>query len=635
MRHLLQIPLLLIALLTPSAIRAQSGGITFSDATASAGIAWTQGDPGNMMGAGGAFLDYDQDGHMDIFLIGGDHPPALYRNLGNGTYANTTVSAGLNILPVGLEWFMGCAVADYDNDGYPDIYVYVWGYNRLFRNNGNGTFTDATTPVTAGASWTTAAAWVDYDGDGWLDLYEGNYIHTFNYPNHTAYPNRLLRNNGDGTFTDVTAITGLAGAGTTLAVMWSDYDGDGDPDLWVCNDFGAFIEPNRLYRNDGPAPGPPGAWTFTEVSATLGADAQIYCMGITAGDIDRDGRLDYYFSNLGRNVLLRNDGPAGFTDVTTPTGTENTHDLTTPAPHLFATSWGVGFHDFDCDGWIDLYVSNGHIPADPVIANGNATPNVLFRHQGAAITFVDVAASAGVAHTGVGRGCAFADMNNNGAMDILQVNVNGPPVLLRNETQLTGSFARFLPRGRISNRDGIGTRVDLHLPGGIWLVREANGNYSYESSSENAVHFGLGGASLIERFQARWRSGITQEYHYLPSNVAIPLVEPLATVHGTSSGPAAVSGGTTAVVNLVVQNHDSAPLSAFHVVQLAVGGSVFWTGPTAPLNLPANGLGGAVFSVYVPPGATGGATIPVEVLWTVFDAGLGIDQWRHEVLVGP
>ncbi len=267
-----------------------------------------------------------------------------------------------------------------------------------------------------------------------LDLYVGNYIAGFSWPFHAPDPNVLLHNVGDGEFTDVTLECVVAGAGTTLAVSWSDYDGDGDVDLWVGNDFGAEVQSNLLYRNDGLQPD--GSWGFTEVAETLGAAAPIYCMGIAAGDFDRDLDLDYYFSNLGRNVLLRNDGPAGFVDVTDPTGTQNTFDPTSD-PLVWATSWGIGFRDFDLDGWLDLYVSNGQVANVP-ISNGETTPNVLFHHDGPSLTFTEIGGPAGVADQGLGRGAAFADFDNDGATDILQVDVDGRVLLFRNTTQDRG-----------------------------------------------------------------------------------------------------------------------------------------------------------------------------------------------------
>ena len=369
---LASLQVLSLALILTTELTAQSP-IAFTDVTTAVGIDWVQVDRRFRMGAGGAFLDYDGDGWQDVLLSGGDSTPTLYRNL-NGTSFQRVENAAF---PRSLgQSYMCVTVGDIDNDGDPDVFFGRFGPNLLFRNDGGGVFTDITTPSLRGAvsEWTTTAAFGDYDNDANLDLYIGNYVMRPSfYPMHRPTPNELHRGNGDGTFADVTTPT-VAGAGTALATAWTDFDADGDVDIFLGNDFGAFVEPNQVYRNDGPsALGTERG--FSSVSQQLSADIGVFCMGIAIGDIDRDLDFDYYFTNLGRNVLLRNDGSA-FADITTATRTELTFDLNTSSPVLFATSWGTGFHDFDNDGWLDLYVSNGHIPSAPEIdnADGPRTP---------------------------------------------------------------------------------------------------------------------------------------------------------------------------------------------------------------------------------------------------------------------
>ncbi|MAG58780.1 MAG: hypothetical protein CMJ83_21030 [Planctomycetes bacterium] len=626
MRPCTVVTLALLSLLAPAQVQ-------FTDVTSGAGIAWMHIEPGQMMGVGGAWLDYDQDGWLDLLFVGGMTDPALYRNLGNGTFADVTAQSGI-APPVIAEWHMSATIGDYDDDGDPDVYIGTQNFNVLYRNNGNGSFTDVTAQANvAGQEWTTGAAFGDYDGDGDLDLYVGNYVAVVNFPYHTPFPNRLHRNNGDGTFTDVTLETGTMGTGTTLAVSWTDFDDDGDVDLMVANDFGAFIEPNRLYRNDGPAPGPPGTWNFTEVSSALGSDIAIYCMGITAGDFDRDLDLDYYYSNLGRNVLLRNDGAAGFADVTTATGTENTYDPTTSNPQLFATSWGVGFHDFDLDGWLDLYVSNGHIPAAPMIANGTATPGVLFHNDGASNTFSDVSIAAGVAHTGIGRGCFFGDYDNDGDVDIVQANIQGTITLFRNDSPNQGHYLKLKPRGRVSAADGHGTRVRVDC-GAVSHIREVNQNYSFESSSEPAVNFGLGTETKIDRISARWPSGITHQVYELPVDGTGNLIEPVVNVGPTTNGPDVLAEGTTATWTLEIKNHTAVPQGAYHVQVIEIAGIRVML-PIDTASVPAYGSVTVPFSVTLPLGATGGATFPATLTWWVWDAGSGVDQWRQQISVMP
>ena len=609
--------------------------LLFNDVTSAVGITWVNFDPPGgtalTMGAGGGFLDYDGDGLQDILLVGGASTPALYRNLGNGMFADVTSAAGLALPPAG-EWYMSVTVGDIDNDGDPDVYLGRWGTNVMFRNNGDGTFSDVTDPVTAGAAWTTSAAFGDYDRDGLLDLYVGNYV--ANPVTPTGFPNRLLRNNGDGTFRDVSAATGVAGVGTTLAVSWSDWDGDGDVDLWVGNDFGSALVQNRLYRNDGPGP-TPGSWQLVEVAQSQGANLGIFCMGIAGGDIDRDLDLDYYFTNIGRNVLLRNDGPQGFVDITTATGTENTYDPTTSNPPLLATSWGAGFFDFDRDGWLDLYVSDGWVPAAGNIVNGSRTPNVLFHHDGAAMTYTDVSVAGGVAHQGIGRAAAFADYDRDGDVDILQVNVNGPPLLLRNDSPAPGEWLKVKTTGRLSPRDAVGARVQLDF-GSFSLLREVKRNFSYQASSDPTLHFGFGTETVVRRLSARWPSGITQEYWSgVPSRFVVPLVEPVVTVGPGSRAPATVREGTVLDMALEIVNQTAVPQTAFQLLEIRAGGRRLANGALTQVVVPAGGMASVPFRVFVPVGATGGNPVTLEFLWTAFDVGGGLDQFRAEVAFTP
>jgi hypothetical protein len=581
-------------------------GVCFTDRTLAAGIAWTATTSGTtMLGAGGAFLDYDGDGWLDILLGAERGPPALYRNLANGGFSNVSAISGMPeiFLP---DRFMGFAVGDYDGDGDPDIYFLVYGPNILMRNEGDGTFTDVT--VLAGVedgSWSTAGAFGDYDADGDLDLYVGNYIAQSSFPNHIPHPNRLFRNEGNGTFTEVAAQLGVAGAGTTLAVTWSDFDADGDVDLFVCNDFGAFIEPNRLYRNDGGA--------FTDISAAAGADIAIYCMGITAGDYDADGDLDYYFSNLGRNVLLENRGPLGFADVTNATGTGLEHDACFTS--LFTTSWGVGFHDFDRDTDVDLYVSNGFIPAARQIANAEDSPNALLRNDGG--VFTDISASAHVENRRIGRGAAFGDYDRDGDVDVLEINVGGSPILYRNDSPGPGSHLTVDVVGRRSTRDAAGTRLEAVL-GATTLVREVNRNYSFESSSDPAVHFGLGAAVRVDVLTARYTSGTVQTTYDRAANGRVSLVEPEVVVEQVTP-PATAAPGAPITVTFVLRNLAPNPAS------------IDWSLST----------GGAGSSI-VPPGgmvvvnatSTAPSTLgPVFVTVTAADAGGGLDQDRSTMTV--
>ena len=596
-------------------------GICFTDTTTAAGITWTSSTTLVFMGAGAGFLDYDSDGWPDILLGTETSAPVLYRNRADGTFED--VSSIVGFPQFGFPtWLMGFSVADYDNDGDPDIYLVAEGPNYLLRND-DGMFTDVTATASVGdAQWSSGAAFADFDHDGDLDLYVGNYIRAQSYPFHGPDANTLYQNNGDGTFTDVTAQLGVGGAGTTLAVSWSDFDGDGWVDLLVCNDFGAFVQPNQLYRNS--------SGTFTEVSQALGFDIAIYCMGITAGDWDRDLDFDYYFSNLGRNVFLENTGPTGFADRTSTVSTTLTRD---PCfTDLFTTSWGVGFHDFDSDSWIDLYVSNGYVPADDSILNARHSTNTVFKHQGPSLTFADISQSAGVDNGFIGRGVAFADYDRDGDVDILQSNIDGPPVLLRNDSPNQGRSLTVRTVGRGgegSNVDGLHVRLQVDLPNAS-LIRESNRNYSFESASDPRVHFGLGSATSVPRLRLAWPSGRTQRLVAIPADSDLTVMEPLATITSTSVPPV-VPQDSMMVVALGLQAHVSTQVDIAISVDLSIGGtSVAGSGGGFPLS----GSTTTDLTIVVPAGLVTEAT-PARIVISVSDATGGLDQRAVDLTLIP
>ncbi len=624
------LPASLLALV--ASLPAQVSQVAFTDVTTAAGIDWQQQDFGDLVGAGGAFLDYDGDGWQDIFILGGVDSPILYRNQGDGSFVDVTTDAGLDLPPIPVNEWMAVAIGDYDNDGDPDMFICMHGPDALMRNNGNGTFSDVTPGFLIGSAWSTAPVFHDYDGDGWLDLYVGKYVAGLNFPNHIPLPNALYRNNQDGTFSDVTELCEVAGAGTTLAVYWTDVDMDGDPDLLVGNDFGEFIEPNLLYRNNGRAGEIPGDIEFDEVSAAQGARIPIYCMGIAAADIDHDQDFDYYFTNLGRNVLLRNDMSAGFKDVSAATGTELTHDPDSGAPPLFATHWGTGFRDFDLDGWDDLYVSAGYIPAASFINNGVFTANSLLMHEGRSLTFRDVSASSGIADRGMGRGAAFADYDNDGDVDILQLNMNGPALLFRNDSVNTGNWLKLHPRGTASNREGIGAKIFVDCSTDR-LMREVNRGGSFVSSSELAVIFGLGADTVIERLRVEWPSGIANQLHYLPVNCSMPLVEPKVTAQAIEGRSWTARGGGLDVTVKVI-NHSDEVVDLLNFPELRVNGNRVWLGVGDEIFLQAKEERLVRFRLPLP-GDRGGRdeafTIKADFLWTFLDRSFGFDQFRTQV----
>ena len=403
---------------TPAAAPGARPILRFTDVTAAAGIDWSH--PDGEIGASGMLRDLDGDGCPDV-LVGGERDgPRLYRNRCDGTFVDVTAAAGL--LPV--TGLMSFAVADVDGDGDQDLYIAADGGGQLWLNAGDGTFARAAGSGTEGSGFVAAAAFADYDRDGDQDLYVGTYVAGGDFPNLVGGPNALYQNQGDGTFRDVAADLGVAGAGTTLAALWQDLDGDGWVDLIVCNDFGAEVEGNRVYRNRGGA-------GFEDVSARWGLDQRIYCMGVDSADIDGDGDADVYLTNLGRNVLLENRLPDGFIDVTEARGVAMGRD---PADDsVLLSSWGVAFDDFDGDGRAELFVSTGFVPTDPGLANTADARSALFRLAPGTDVYVDEAAAAGVGAPSYGRGVSCADFDGDGDIDILQVSIKGPPRLFRND----------------------------------------------------------------------------------------------------------------------------------------------------------------------------------------------------------
>jgi hypothetical protein len=597
---------------------AQGPQLSLTDVTQASGVDWVQIENNTTMGAGAAFLDFDGDGWEDILLVGGDSEPGLYRSTQQGARFVRVQPSPLRG-SVAMET-MCVTVGDIDNDGDPDVFIGRYGPNQLFRNDGGGAFTEITTPLIAGGryDWTATAAFGDADGDGHLDLYIGNYISPISsFPNHTPVPNLLLRGAGNGTFANVTSPV-VAGAGTALATAWSDYDGDGDVDILVGNDFGSTVEANQLYRNDGPAP---GGLAFSNVSAATGFDVSIYCMGIAIGDYDRDGDLDSYFTNMGRNAFLRNDG-SSFTDVADATGTDLTHDLDAGAPVL-ATSWGTGFHDFDSDGWLDLYVSNGFITSDPSLPNGLFVRDVLFRHDGPSLTYTRMSQPLSNA---IGRGAAFADYDRDGDVDILQVNVMGPPVLWRNDSPRRGRFLTATLEGTVSNRDAIGARVTVDT-GSFSAVREVRRSDSFESSSSRNLHFGLGVGARGQRVHVRWPSGIEQTRLDVPLDRHMSLREPSVTVLGAASATRSVPQGKLLEFRATLRNHLSATEIGAYVPQLrTAAGDLVWMGPIRVVTLLPSEDRAILETLLVPSAVGDPGQFGLRLVWAAADAAISLSE---------
>src|SRR5215472_10232783 len=510
----------------------ETSSVQFRDVTQQAGIHFVHNNGAfgkkylpETMGPGVAFIDYDNDGWPDIFLVNGmDWPghgqkhstPKLYHNNHDGTFTDVTHKAGLDLEMYG----MGVAVGDYDNDGYDDLFVTAYGQNRLFHNNGNGTFTDVTQKagLQGPKEFSTSAAWVDYDKDGHLDLVVANYVQwspetdlfctltgkSKSYCTPESYKGtsvRLWHNRGDGTFEDATQKAGLSDATSkTLGIAVLDYDSDGWPDLLFAND----TQPNKLYRNNGDG-------TFTERGVVSGVafseDGVARAgMGVDAADYDHSGYPSLLITNFSNQMisLYHNEGRNLFVDEAPRSEVGRASLLT--------LGFGCFFFDYDLDGWPDLLVANGHIDADIQRVQANvkyAMRPHLFRNLGRG-RFAEVTKAAGAAFAmpRVARGAAYADIDNDGRLDVLIATNGGSPVLFRNEAGPgeTNRSLRIKLVGVKSNRDGIGSTVKLTSAGESQTQMLRSGS-SYLSASELVLTFGLGPHDRAEAIEIQWPSG--------------------------------------------------------------------------------------------------------------------------------
>jgi len=522
--------------------------ILLRDVTRETGIDFVHTDGGSgrryiieTVSAGLALFDYDGDGDVDIYFLNGaplpgtqmDSPPrnALYRNDGGWKFTEVTLEAGVGDTGYGL----GVCVGDYNNDGYPDLYLNNSGPNVLYRNNGDGTFTDVTESAGVANDDQVGAGtcFLDIDGDGHLDLYVSNYIdfaydkHQPRFVNgHPAYvgpmiygpvPDTLFRNNGDGTFTDVSVESGVAAhSGTGMGMICADYDDDGDTDIIVGNDaMGNFV-----LRNDGTG-------RFEEVGLFAGLAYDLHgqgqgTMGVECGDYDNDGRLDFYMTSYQKQwaILYRNLGRGLFEDVTHLTGAG-----AGTLPHV---TWGTGLVDFDNDGLRDIFVACGHLQ-DTVDLWDDSTSyqalNLVLANIGQG-KFVDVSSQAGdgLAVKLSSRGAAFEDLDNDGDIDVVVLNSRREPTLLRNDSPNRNHWIQVRLRGTRSNRDGIGARIKV-VAGDLSLVSEVHSGRGYQSHYGMHPHFGLGQQPQVDRLEVRWIGGGTDILENVPVNRVLEIIE--------------------------------------------------------------------------------------------------------------
>ena len=490
---------------------------TFQDVTQSSGLVTSIG--GSLCGAyaaGAAWGDVNGDGALDLYVPRGSDPAQLFVNDGSGHFTDQAAARGVQDLGV---LGIGAVFVDYDNDGDQDLFVAdnpvaLVGPDRLYNNDGTGHFRDvAAAAGIAGNSADVSAAWGDYDGDGFLDLYVVSNSPCL--PPIMYESDHLWHNNGDGTFTDQTALlAGADGNGAGYQAAWFDYDGDGDQDLYLANDrWGPDPDANHLWRNDGSGPG--GSWTFTDVSGSTGTGYVMNSMGIGIGDPDRDLDLDFAISNIGGNVLARNEGDGSFTDIALPAGVQRPLEQAA----LKAVTWGLAFADLNLDGWEDLFVAGGDIYDRPT------HPNEVYTNAGDG-TFLDLSALSGAADFASGRGVALADVDRDGLMDVFVINRAGQSVFYRNVTAASGHWLGLHLTGTVSNRDACGARVLVSAAGGRQLREVFCGSVGLSSGSDTDLHVGLGTATSATKVTVTWPSGRRQVVRNVAADQLVNITEP-------------------------------------------------------------------------------------------------------------
>jgi hypothetical protein len=515
---------------------------TFTDVTTASGIDHTFNQVSNM-GGGAVFFDYNNDGWEDLYITSGKGKDKLYQNLSNGNFQLVS-GAWLNITED--YYTIGAVSGDVNNDGYKDLLVTTWRgednngplqRNLLFMNNGNGTFSESgTASGLTEPGFSMGASMLDYNNDGFLDIYLVNYIETgvplydgngnVNGFDHDCYANLFYKNNGDGTFTEVAATLGVDNNGCALAVMPTDYDQDEDQDIYIANDFGEFVVANTMLKNNYPTD------SFTDVSVATNMNVGIYGMGIAYADFDKDQDFDYYITNLGRNVLIQNDGSQNFTDISTAAAVENTY-AENNGNTLYTTGWGTAFLDVNNDTWPDLFVANGRVPAADFIATGEDDPNKLYINNGDG-TFTDISNAAGVNDYNRGRGMAYCDYDKDGDLDVVVVVQDGSQsptaktVLYQNQLNPNGSdgknWAQVTLHGTAINKDAMGAKVELTV-NGEKLIQEVHGQGSHCSQHSLTLHFGLGSNTTITEMKVIWSSTSTQTFNNLSANKRYDLTQ--------------------------------------------------------------------------------------------------------------
>jgi hypothetical protein len=546
------------------------------------------------IGTGAVWFDYDRDGDLDLYMtdrIGGNH---LWRNDGGGVFVD--VAAAVGAADASHDG-SGVAVADYDNDGDLDIYLANSDGDVLLKNQltetGTATFIDVTATAFPGVTTPQrgmSASWGDYDKDGYLDLYVTN--HKPIDGTGAGSQDRLFHDNGDGTFTDVSYLLGLENlSGYGFIATWTDYDNDGDLDILLINDCPFGPLGTKLFRNDGGTD--PLAWRFTEVSASVGVADCRNGMGIAVGDYDRDGWLDYFYTNIGSPLLLHNNGGT-FTDVTAAAGLD---DGVVPETGKDRVTWGTIFFDYDLDGFLDLCVAAGTLKPSGT-AGTDPQPNLLYHNNGNGTSFTDVSASSGIDDTGRGRTIVMGDYDNDGDPDLFLVNYGENVHLYRNDYANTTVHHWLIldlqgAGPPLSNRDGIGAKIKLTTPDGAVQYWETRSGDSLGGGSDlRAAYFGLNNNTLVSQVQVTWPSGTVQTVANLAADQRMTIVEtpspPEITVTSPNGGETWIRGSTQMITwtdnisgNVKIRLFNGSTVAAIIAASTPSNGSFEWTVPAS------------------------------------------------------
>ena len=617
----------------------------FTDVSATAGVNFTH-DGGLVndmgMGTGAAWFDYDMDGDQDLYVTMRAGANYLFRNDG-GVFTDVAGSAGVQDASNDGS---GVAVADIDNDGDKDLFLANGDNDVLFINNGDGTFTDMTTGSGLESSEErrgTTASFGDYNNDGFVDLYIAHHMAiagntVTGATEQEKAQDYLYHNDGDGTFTDVSSLMGLNREGMSFIGGWTDYDLDGDLDIFSIQDcpFDGTA-PQKMYRNDGGTDGVTD-WTFTEVSSTVGVD---YCqngMGLAVGDYDRDGDFDFFFSDNGNDgtipvgqtgragtMLLRNDGGT-FTDATDIAGVSS-----------LAWSWGANFFDYDNDGFQDLYLAAGAMNSDIDVVE-----SVLWQNDGDG-TFTDVSASSGGLNDPTRtRTSVYADYDQDGDLDMFLVNYNGSMKLFRNNNSTNNNYVVFDLEGVTSNRDGIGARLELMTSDGATQYFETRSGSSLGGGDELNAHFGIASATSISSLTVYWPSGNVQVVTGLGINQVHTIVETNTGLPSTLAiSPTSVDfgqvdeGTTSAPTTMTLTNEGDDPIDVTNVSITGTDAGDFTHTFAGPVTIPGGST--STFDVnFAPmPQAAPAMLLPEGVLYRVNAGGALVDDWEEDTDAMP